>query len=241
MARRRSTVKRIDPWSVLKFGFVVNLALLAVGLLVAAIVWMIIDRLELVDQACSIALDVGFTACGVNAGNLFRALILLGLLWVVVQTAVLVFLAFLYNLIADLTGGLTFGIVDDTPAGPARTVGPRAGAAAGAGAATTGRRSGEFDRPAQPRGTGDFDRPGQARGTGEFDRPGGEPRHQASTPTREPFGRAGAQTGRPPVPPLGADPDGTGSWTDGFVIDEGAPTGQRPSDNERDDDLFGPR
>src|SRR5690606_27859411 len=113
VARRRMTVKRIDPWSVLKFAVIVNLALLAVGLLVAAIVWMIIDRLQLVDQVCSILLDVGFTACGVNAGNLFRALILLGLLWVVVQTAVMVFFAFLYNLIADLTGGLTFGVVEE--------------------------------------------------------------------------------------------------------------------------------
>lgn len=113
VARRRMTVKRIDPWSVLKFAVIVNLALLAVGLLVAAIVWMIIDRLQLVDQVCSILLDVGFTACGVNAGNLFRALILLGLLWVVVQTAVMVFFAFLYNLIADLTGGLTFGVIEE--------------------------------------------------------------------------------------------------------------------------------
>ncbi|GGI03075.1 DUF3566 domain-containing protein [Egicoccus halophilus] len=127
MARRRLTVKRIDPWSMLKFGVVVNLALLAVGLLVATVVWMVIDRLQLVDQACSIALDVGFTACGVNAGNLFRALILLGLLGVVVQTAVFVFLAFLYNLIADLTGGLTLGVVDEG-AVASRTTGPSAGA-----------------------------------------------------------------------------------------------------------------
>jgi hypothetical protein len=40
---------------------------------------------------------------------------LLGLLWAVIQTAVLVFLAFLHNLIADLTGGLVLGVVDDTP------------------------------------------------------------------------------------------------------------------------------
>jgi hypothetical protein len=109
VVRRRLTVRRLDPWSVLKFGAVANLALLAIGLLVAGVVWFVIDRLALVDQACSIALDVGFTQCGINAGNLFRALILLGLLWVVVQTAVLVFLAFLHNLIADLTGGLTIG------------------------------------------------------------------------------------------------------------------------------------
>ena len=120
MVRRRLTLKRIDPWSVLKFGFVANLVLLAVFLLVALVVWFIIDRLALVEQACAIATDVGFTQCGVNFGNLFRALVLLGLLWVVVQTAVLVFLSFVHNLIADLTGGLAFTMNDVTPGAAAR-------------------------------------------------------------------------------------------------------------------------
>ena len=115
MVRRRLTVKRIDPWSVLKFGAVVNLALLAIGLLVAYVIWFVIERLNIIDQVCGIATDVGFTQCGVNAGNLFRALVLLGLLGVVVMTAVLVFLSFLHNLIADLTGGLALSVVDDTP------------------------------------------------------------------------------------------------------------------------------
>ncbi|MFO7777630.1 MAG: DUF3566 domain-containing protein [Nitriliruptoraceae bacterium] len=113
MARRRLTIKRLDPWSVLKFGAFANVVLYAVFLLVAGVVWFIVDRLQLVDQACEIALDVGFTSCGVNAGNLFQVLALLGAMWVIVQTAVLVFLAFLHNLIADLTGGLVIGVIDD--------------------------------------------------------------------------------------------------------------------------------
>jgi hypothetical protein len=111
--RRRLTIKRLDPWSVLKFGALANVVLLAIFLLMMGVVWFIVDRLQLVDQACGIATDVGFTSCGVNAGTLFRALLLLGLLWVVVQTAVLVFLAFLHNLIADLTGGLVLGVIED--------------------------------------------------------------------------------------------------------------------------------
>ena len=120
MVRRRLTLKRIDPWSVLKFGFVANVVLLVIFLLVALVVWFIIDRLAIVDQLCDIALDVGFTQCGVNFGNLFRALVLLGLLWVVVQTAVLVFFSFLHNLLADLTGGLAVTVNDTTPGAAAR-------------------------------------------------------------------------------------------------------------------------
>lgn len=113
MARRRLTIKRIDPWSVLKFGFLANVVFLAIFLMLLGVVWFIIDRLQLIDQVCGIATDVGFTECGINASNLFRSMILLGLLWVVVQTAVLVFLAFLYNLIADLVGGLRMTVYDD--------------------------------------------------------------------------------------------------------------------------------
>lgn len=130
MIRRRMTVKRLDPWSVLKFGAVANVVVFAILMLVAGVIWFIIDRLELVDQVCGIATDVGFTSCGVNATNLFSALGLLGAMGVIVQTAVLVFFAFLYNLIADLTGGLTIGIVDDAP--PAQQ--GRAGASATTGA-----------------------------------------------------------------------------------------------------------
>jgi hypothetical protein len=177
VVRRRLTLKRVDPWSVLKFGFVANLVLLAVFLLVAGVVWFIIERLALVEQACAIATDVGFTQCGVNFGSLFRALILLGLLWVVVQTAVLVFLSFLYNLIADLTGGLTVTMYDSTPGAAAR-------------GETTDRPAGMVtDTPADGGGmarTGAFAaRPGSGGSAGSGNRRG---------------------TPAPPVPPLGREP-----------------------------------
>ncbi len=146
MVRRRLTLKRLDPWSVLKFGFVANVVLLVMFLLVAVVVWFIVDRLAIVDQICEIALDVGFTQCGVNFGNLFRALLLLGLLWVVVQTAVLVFFSFLHNLLADLTGGLTVTVTDTTP-----------------GAA---RESAQSSRTAPQTATRDGSRTQAARGTG---------------------------------------------------------------------------
>ncbi|MFP4310366.1 MAG: DUF3566 domain-containing protein [Nitriliruptoraceae bacterium] len=115
MARRRLTIKRIDPWSVLKFGAFLNVVLYLVYLVVAGVVWFVVDRLQLIDQACEIALDVGFTSCAVEPSSVFQVITLLGAMGVIVQTALLVFLAFLHNLIADLTGGLVVGIVDDTP------------------------------------------------------------------------------------------------------------------------------
>lgn len=115
MIRRKLTLKRVDPWSVLKFGFVVNIALLLVGLLGFWILWTVIGRLGLVDQFCdsvgSIVLDL--QECSLNGGNIFRTLLIIGLLGVVVQTGIMVFGAFLYNLISDLTGGLGFTFFDE--------------------------------------------------------------------------------------------------------------------------------
>ncbi|MEX2324587.1 MAG: DUF3566 domain-containing protein [Nitriliruptoraceae bacterium] len=144
MARRQFTVKRIDPWSVLKVGAIASLVITAIAVVALAVIWFMIDRLRLVDQVCGIATDIGFATCGLNAGNFFRATIMLGLLWAVVQTAVFVFLAFLYNLMADLTGGVVLGVVDEndpTPADARSAVGARTAAVTGAVAGAAARAS----------------------------------------------------------------------------------------------------
>lgn len=179
MIRRPLTLKRVDPWSVLKFGFVINIALMLVAMLGLWILWIVIGRLGLVDQFCdsvgSIVLDL--QECSLNGGNIFRTLLVLGLLGVVVQTGLMVFGAFLYNLIADLTGGLGFTFLDEsgdavrdsrsfegatsgTGAGAVTgrdTPGARTGAAAGAAssAASSSSSSSTTPRSARPGGPPD--------------------------------------------------------------------------------------
>jgi hypothetical protein len=113
VARRTMTLRRLDPWSVLKFGFVVNVCMLAVVLLGSATLWFVIQQLGLIDQACQLAIDVGFEDCAVDGWALFRALAIVGVLGAVIATGVYVFGAFLHNLIADLVGGITIGVVEE--------------------------------------------------------------------------------------------------------------------------------
>lgn len=142
MARRRLTVKHLDPWSVLKFSVLANIAFTAIAIVGIMVVWTIVDRLGIVEQICGIAIDIGFTQCGLSTNNMLRAGLTIGALWVVVQTAVMVFMAFLYNLIADLTGGVTIIAVDDA-AGDLRGSGSatRTTAVTGEGEAVTRSKS----------------------------------------------------------------------------------------------------
>ncbi|MGH2728650.1 MAG: DUF3566 domain-containing protein [Actinomycetota bacterium] len=47
-----------------------------------------------------------------SGGGIFRWLFLFGLLWAVVASAVTVFMAFLYNLIADVVGGIEVSVAE---------------------------------------------------------------------------------------------------------------------------------
>ena len=122
MARRRMVLRTIDPFSVLKFGAVANLAVAAIGVLAGTFVIRAVAGAGLVEQVCGIAEDVGFLTCDLDPGRWSRQLLLLGLIWAVVQTVLGVLLAVLYNLIAGITGGI--GVVMDVEGGMARPVAP---------------------------------------------------------------------------------------------------------------------
>lgn len=121
---RRYMLKRVDPWSVLKFGAIVSLVLFLVLVLTVGFVWYVLTSFDLVNRGCDVALDVGFTSCDIQAGVVFRASALVAGLIAVVHTAVLVFGAFLFNLIGELTGGIGIHLAldDETTPGNADAV-----------------------------------------------------------------------------------------------------------------------
>lgn len=185
VARTRTTIRRVDPWSILKFGFVANLVLLGIQLLAGLVIWYVIQRLELIQTVCELAASVGFEECGVDGGALFDTVLVLGLLGVVIQTGILVFLTFLANLIFDLTGGIGITLdTEQTSRGPSSGQrGGRGGVgtrASGAGAlargrgADTGRSSDSSTGSGSSSGAGTTSggqpaRSGSGRGSGDDD------------------------------------------------------------------------
>jgi hypothetical protein len=112
LIRRDLMIRRVDPWSVLKISLVFYSCMLIIVMLANAVLWAFIARLGLIDRATEIAgaLNISLT---INTGNILQATFLLGVLGVVFSSAVNVFLAFLYNLVADLIGGVRIDLAED--------------------------------------------------------------------------------------------------------------------------------
>ena len=112
LIRRDLMIRRVDPWSVLKISLVFYSCMLIIVMLGNAVLWAFISRLGLIEQVTEIAgaLNISLT---INTGNILQATFLLGILGVIFWSSVNVFLAFLYNLVADLIGGVRIDLAED--------------------------------------------------------------------------------------------------------------------------------
>jgi hypothetical protein len=103
--RARLVLRRLDPWSVLKFSLLFYLCLMLVGLLAFAVIWFVLVNMGVFEEISKFAgnfnLNVAFPA-----GKVFRWYILLGLVGVVLWSIVTVLATLLFNLINDITGGI---------------------------------------------------------------------------------------------------------------------------------------
>jgi Transmembrane domain of unknown function (DUF3566) len=101
----RLVLRRLDPWSVLKFSLLFYFCMLLVGLLVFAVIWLVLVNMGVFESVSRFAgnfnLDLGFPA-----GTVFKYYILLGLLGVVLWSVGTVLLTLLFNLVNDITGGI---------------------------------------------------------------------------------------------------------------------------------------
>ncbi|MBA2528500.1 MAG: DUF3566 domain-containing protein [Euzebyales bacterium] len=115
--RRRATVRKVDPWSVLKLSLIFYFCLLLVVMLGLTVVWAVVIRLGLIEALQELLGKVGLELVRINGANIARIVFLIGLLNVVLWSGINVFMTFLYNLIADLVGGLKVTLAEDDTGG----------------------------------------------------------------------------------------------------------------------------
>lgn len=110
--KRPVTIRRVDPFSVLKLSLIFYFCTLLVAMLAISLLWSVVERLGIIDQGIGILSEMALEV-SIDIGNIGRAIFLFGLLNVVLLTGVNVFLAFLYNLISDLLGGVRMTLAED--------------------------------------------------------------------------------------------------------------------------------
>ena len=110
--RARLTVKRIDPWSTLKFSFVYSLAGLVVLLVAVVALYAIVDAMGVLNSIRSFLHDVegGKNSSGIAAWLSFSRVLtvaaVVGVINVILFTAFATVTAFIYNVCTDLVGGV---------------------------------------------------------------------------------------------------------------------------------------
>ncbi len=119
--RVRLTLTRVNPFSVMKIAFLLSVALGIAGVVVAAVLWTMLNGIgvfEQVNDALGEIPAAGTTARiniydYVGFGRVLSLSVVFGVADVILMTAMATVGAFLYNICAALVGGLGFTLSDD--------------------------------------------------------------------------------------------------------------------------------
>ena len=118
VSRVRRTIRKIDPWTVLKVTFVLNFVVALTIVLGFSILWVLLINAGvpqgLEDIAKRLALlDENSTLVG-NIEALFSSVVFLATVYLLTQTALATIGAFFYNLVSDLVGGIEVVVLEES-------------------------------------------------------------------------------------------------------------------------------
>jgi hypothetical protein len=125
---RRATriVRRIELWSVLKIALVFNTILLGVVLGSVALLWGLANTTGLVDDLEGFLRDAGFEDFRFQGERMFEQVAFIGAVGALAATVFMVLATALLNLIAEITGGIKFVVIEEIVEPPAPAAAPPA-------------------------------------------------------------------------------------------------------------------
>jgi hypothetical protein len=115
--RASMQIRRIDPWSTLKVSLVLSVALFFVWMIAVAFLYLVLGGMGVWSKLNSNVGDLlnntsGSTADLVSSGTIFGGAVLIGLVNIVLLSAMATIGAFIYNLTTDLIGGVEVTLAD---------------------------------------------------------------------------------------------------------------------------------
>ena len=115
--RASMQIRRVDPWSTLKVSLVLSVALFFVWMIAVAFLYLVLGGMGVWSKLNSNVGDLLTSASGsggelVSSGTIFGGAALVGLVNIVLLTAMATAAAFIYNLTTDLVGGIEVTLAD---------------------------------------------------------------------------------------------------------------------------------
>ncbi|MCU1536370.1 MAG: hypothetical protein JWP82_721 [Humibacillus sp.] len=118
--RVRLAVSRIDPWSVMKMSFLLSVALGIAGVVLTAVLWMILSTMNVFTDIEGVLQSLQTTTSDpfsikdyIGFGRIVSLSIVIGVINVILMTAIATVMAFLYNICSALVGGVQLTLTDD--------------------------------------------------------------------------------------------------------------------------------
>ena len=115
--RASMQIRRIDPWSTLKVSLLLSVALFFVWMIAVAFLYLVLGGMGVWAKLNSNVGDLLNNTSGssgelVSSGTIFGGAVLIGLVNIVLLTAMATIAAFVYNLATDLIGGVEVTLAD---------------------------------------------------------------------------------------------------------------------------------
>ncbi|MBO0680041.1 DUF3566 domain-containing protein [Mycolicibacterium sp. S2-37] len=116
--RASMQIRRVDPWSALKVSLVLSVALFFVWMIAVAFLYLVLGGMGVWDKLNSNVGDLLTSTSGassgelVSSGTIFGGAALIGLVNIVILSAMATAGAFIYNLTTDLVGGVEVTLAD---------------------------------------------------------------------------------------------------------------------------------
>jgi transmembrane protein DUF3566 len=117
--RVRLTVARVDPWSVMKISFLVSVAIGIAFVVMVAVLWLILDGMGVFSSLNRTIADIQGTSNDfdlmdyIALPRVMSLSVVIGVIDVILLTALSTLGAFLYNVCSSLVGGVQLTLSDD--------------------------------------------------------------------------------------------------------------------------------